>query len=239
MNPILEKRLFTVVENRPLATDAFELILKPVDTAMFPFVAGQWVYLYLLNEDGTEWARAAFSIASAPSESKDGLELAIKVYGDYTKRAQLLKAGDSVRIQGPFGVFTLKPGSEPLVLCAGGIGISPFRSMARELAAQNDPRSVTLFYSNPTRDSAGYVDEFVALAKSHPQFRPVFIYTRESVPDSENRRFDATMLATHVAVPSAADYLMCGPQPFMDAVKDALTAQGLGLKAKLRKELFN
>jgi len=240
MNPILEKRLFTVIKNRPVATGIFELTLQPAEgTEMFRFIAGQWVYLYLLNEDGSEWARAAFSIASAPSESTTQLELTIKVYGDYTKRAQQLASGERVRLQGPFGVFTVKPGAAPIVLCAGGIGLTPFRSMIRELAAQHDPRSVTLFYSNPTREAAAYVEELKQLTMTHSQLHVVFLFTREIVPESEQRRLDATTLTTHVANPSVADYFMCGPEPFMDAIKEALMALKIDPKTHLHKELFN
>jgi len=240
VNPLLEKRLFTVVKNEPLATGMFQLTLAPAEgMAVFPFIAGQWVYLYLLNEDGSEWARAAFSIASAPSESTATIQLAIKVYGDYTKRAQTLKEGDRVHIQGPFGVFMVKQGNAPLVFCAGGIGITPFRSMVRELFAMHDARPMTLFVSNSTRDAAAYIDEFRELAKIHPTLRVISIFTRESVPDSESRRLDATMLSAHVADLSGVEYYACGPHPFVDAVRDTLVSLGVDSKTKLHKEFFN
>lgn len=239
MNPILEKRLYTVKQNTSIAAESFQLQLTPDDaTTHSTFVAGQWVYMYLLNEDGSEWGRAALSIASAPSESKKQYELALKVYGDYTTRAKKLTVGSKVRIQGPFGVFTLKSGTAPLVMCAAGIGITPFRSMIREMLATHDPRPITLFYSNKTTDSAAYIEEFTQLAASHPQLNLVLIYTREEVAGSEHRRFDGMMLSAHVQNLAEAEYLVCGPQSFMDAVKEILIAQQIDPKLKLRKEAF-
>lgn len=238
--PPISLRDFRVTKNAPLAKGIFALTLEPADgEPVFAFQAGQWVYLHLLNGDGTLWAKTAFSIASAPAESSKTIELAIKVYGDYTKRAQTLTPGDAVKIHGPFGVFTLRPGTAPLAMFAGGIGVTPLRSMIRELAATHDPRPTILLYSNPKHDAAAYAEEFRELAKAHPAFHPIFAYTREQgVPGGECRRIDATMMEAHIPDMASAEYFMCGPRPFMDAIRECLEARGVDVKTKLHKELF-
>ncbi len=242
MNPILEKRLFRVTRNRTLTPDAFELTLEPADDKpMFPFKAGQWVYLYLLNDDGSEWARAAFSIASAPTDSASRFDLAVKVYGDYTKRAQTLKEGDTVRIQGPFGLFVPKEEEAPLVMYAAGIGVTPFMSMIREELAHGCRREMVLFYTNKTTSDISYEKELRELAGMCPIFKVVFAVTRESPDgwDGEVRRIDADIIRANVDDPEYAEHLMCGTNEFMDAVAAMLTDLGVDIKARLRKERFS
>ena len=242
MNPILLKRLFHVTSNRALAPDIYELTLAPADAEQaFTFKAGQWVYLFLLNEDGSEWARAAFSIASAPSMKDGVVQLAIKVYKDYTKRGQALKVGDAVRLQGPFGVFVPKEGTESLVMFGGGIGVTPFMSMIREALHQDAQRDVVLIYANRTREEISYEQELRELQRLHPRLRVVFILTRENPEgwDGETRRIDAKMITDVVKDVTSASYFACGPVEFMDAAKATLETLGVDVKKQFHKELFN
>ena len=91
------------------------------------FLAGQWVYWHLLNQDGSSWGRAAFSVSSAPGEFDEEFQLGVKVQGFHQKGGQL-QPGDVIGIQGPFGVFTLPKQADHLVFFAGGIGVTPFRA---------------------------------------------------------------------------------------------------------------
>jgi ferredoxin-NADP reductase len=239
--PLPELRLFRVTANRPLADDAYALVLEPADEKpMFSFLAGQWVMMHLLNPDGSAWGRAAFSVAGAPHESTTSIELAIKIYGDYTKKAYELKPGDLVKLQGPYGVFTLPSGSDPLMMFAGGIGVTPFRSMLREMATQNDPREAVLFYSNKTPSLTSYAEELRAFSKAHPKLKTVFVYTREpSSEPCEEGRLTREMIAKYVPDFHAAQYLMCGPNEFMDAIRVILETEGVDVKARLHKERFS
>jgi len=240
VNSILEKRLFTIVRNEPLAVGIFQLTLSPKGE-MFTFKAGQWVYLYLLKESNSEWAHAAFSIASAPSDSSKTIDLAIKVYKDYTKRAQILKIGEMVRIQGPFGMFTLNISDEPLVLYAAGIGVTPFMSMIREEFARGQRREIILFYTNKTKSDIAYEIELRELMRIYSQFTVVFFLTR-SAPghwNGETKRLDATIIRRMVADPVSSEHFMCGPNEFMDAITKILISLGVDIKIKLRKERFS
>ena len=239
--PLPVMRPFRVVSNTPLADETFELRLTPNDGApLFSFQAGQWVMLHLLNEDGSSWGKAAFSISNAPCEAKEEIDLAIKVHGDYTKRAQTLKAGDVVNVQGPYGAFVLRPSSEPLVLFAGGIGITPMRSMLRQVLLSGESRRVVLFYSNRTRNVTAYEQELRDLAKTHPQFTVIFFATQEQAEgwDGICGRIDGARVQGVLTDVVNNDYCMCGPSPFMDAIKEMLSGLGVDVKAKLRKELF-
>lgn len=239
---ILRVRPYLVREIKWESADVYTLLLEPApDEPMIPFVAGQWVYLHLLNDDGSSWGRAAFSIANAPSEAKECIELAIKIEKDFTKRGGNLQPGDKVGIQGPFGVFTLPENLSSLTLFAGGIGIAPLRSMLREAYLRQLPMDVTLFYSNRYVEDAVYLEELESLPKVWPRFKPVFTLTGEDNPSiwkGELGRLNAAMLHRHISDFSQGEFFMCGPDNFMEGIKLLLEAEGIDVKKRLKKELF-
>ena len=237
-----QKRNYRVISTKRIAESQFELSLSPADgEPMFDFVPGQWVMIELPDPNGGKVWKSAYSISNAPHEARDRFEIAVKVDGDFTKRLEKLVVGDEVIAQGPYGVFTLKPGQSPLVIFAGGVGFTPFRSMIRSMVAVKDPRPVVLFYSNRTQSEIAYAHEFRELAASHPLFKPVFILTRE-VPaewDGESRRLDREMILKYIPNLQSAEFLMCGSRSFMEAVQAILIAEGIDIKTRLRKELFD
>ena len=93
--------------------------------------AGQFIDMTLLNpsETDAEGNARTFSIASGPHE-KD-LMVTTRIRNTAFKRVlKTLPIGTTVRIDGPFGDLTLPHNTgRALVFLAGGIGITPFRSM--------------------------------------------------------------------------------------------------------------
>lgn len=241
INPVLVIRPFRVQELKWETADSYTVDIMPVDPSdAISFVPGQWVYLHLLNQDGTTWARAAYSVANAPSDGMP-LELGIKLKGDFTRRASKLMPEDRVSVQGPFGVFVLPKNEGPLVIFAAGIGITPFRSMLRELISQKQERNVVLFYSNKSVEDAPYLEELLDLQKQYSWFKPVFNLT-QAVPEQgtwEKGRLDAGMIEKYLPSDTPeTTYMMCGPVGFMDTIKQTLTAKGIDVKKRLKQELF-
>lgn len=237
-----QKRTYRLVSHKSIAEGQFELSFVPADAQpMFEFIPGQWMMIELPDPNGGKVWKSAYSISNAPHEAKDAFEIAVKIDGDFTKRLDKLAVGEEVVAQGPYGVFTLKPGEAPLVIFAGGVGFTPFRSMIRSMVAVKDPRPVILFYSNRVQAEIAYAHEFRELAATHSLFKPVFILTREQPEnwDGETRRLDREMLKKYVPDLHAAEFLMCGSRSFMEAVQAILVEEGIDIKARLRKELFD
>lgn len=232
-------RPYRVLENTPLAKGMFRLVLEAVDThePLPAFVAGQWVNVRLQNDDGSEWAKAAYSLANAPASGTQRIELGIKVEGDFTKRLMVLAAGDVVDLQGPWGVFTMRPGFQRHVFVAGGIGVTPFISMIREGVEKGT--DMRLLYSCRTPDEAAYLDELRELATQYPHFKMTCTCTRASSGtwDGEQGRITAELLQREIADIEGTECLLCGPDAFMAAVREALVAQGFDPK-NVRQESF-
>lgn len=237
-----QKRSYRITSNQSIAEGQFELSLAPTDgQAMFSFIAGQWMMLELPDPQGGKPWKSAYSISNAPHEAQQGFQVAVKLAGDFTKRLESLRPGEEILAQGPYGVFTLRQHERPIVIFAGGVGFTPFRSMIRALVEAKDPRPVFLFYSNRKESEIAYAHEFRALAKTHPLFKPIFILTREQPEnwEGESRRIDREMLLKYVPDLSAPEFLACGPMVFMDHVRELLASEGVDLKTQFRKELFD
>jgi ferredoxin-NADP reductase len=239
--PVLQVNRYVVEELVWETLNVFTLKLSAEQGLPFTFVAGQWVYLHLLNQDGSSWGRAAFSIASAPTESKKQIQLAVKIEKDFTKKAGQLQPGDVVGIQGPFGVFVLPETAPKLVMFAGGIGIAPFRSMIREVLARQLPIEIVLFYSNSFIEESVFFEELDDFALQSPKFKAICTLTGGDVSSEwtgETGRFNQVMFDKYCKDEPGNIYLMCGPEAFMEQVKEVLTVKGVDIKTRLKKELF-
>ncbi|WP_018992064.1 PDR/VanB family oxidoreductase [Aromatoleum toluclasticum] len=131
-----------------------------------------------------------------------------------------LKAGDRVTVTGPKNEFALhEPGPDetPVVLLAGGIGITPVASMAAALKAAGRP--FVLHYSGRSRDQLAFVDALAALAGD-----ALVLHT----DDDPMTRLEVGALLDSVkqARGEAPHLYVCGPKGMIDATIDGAKARG-------------
>jgi ferredoxin-NADP reductase len=146
-----------LVENREIAKNTFFLSFD-IGGEDFSFTAGQYLKLALDSGPSTRDNCHEFSIASSPTDK----QLAIATRGsDSIFKQSLLNGplGRQVFISGPFGYFILP--IEPSAVCfiAGGIGITPFRSMMRYLDKKSLGHKISLIYINHNQDTAIFLEE--------------------------------------------------------------------------------
>lgn len=238
---VLRVREARVVRLHRCTPELFELECTLVERDDFSFIAGQWVYLHLVDEAGASIAKGAFSLANAPEEGKD-LRFGIKIYGRLTSTFSEMREGDRLGIQGPFGRFVLPAEDVPFAFFGGGIGITPLRSMV--FAALHDAARtarVLLFWVARTEEELIYHAEFLAWQKTFPErFTYVPSLTREHRADwqGERGRLEARMLDRDDFSWESAHAFTCGPQLFMDGIKVLLTARGLEGKPRYHEERF-
>lgn len=138
----------------------------------FTFKAGQSVDMTLLNPSETdgEGNGRAFSIASAPDE--DMLLVATRMRDTAFKRVLgTMPIGSQVRIDGPFGNLVLHNNQARAgVFLAGGIGITPFRSMMLRATKDLLPHRLFLFYSNRKPEDAPFLQELEALQRQNIRY---------------------------------------------------------------------
>jgi ferredoxin-NADP reductase len=108
--------------------------------------------------------RRSFTIASSPTESE--VHLGVKFYqpsSTFKSKLKEMKEGEAVLAGNVSGDFVLPVNTaEKILFIAGGIGITPFRSMLKNLIDRDEKRDIVLLYSVSNQDEIAYSDIFEA-----------------------------------------------------------------------------
>ncbi len=201
--------------------------------AGFTFKAGQFVELTLTNppETDSEGNSRAFSIASAPSEPH--LMFATRMRETAFKRVmRTLPLGTNVQIDGPFGNLILHNNTaRAAVLLAGGIGITPFRSIVVRAAKEQLPHRLFLFYSNRRPEDAAFLGELQALRAENANYTLVDTMTEVKRGSNswkgENGRISKEMLIRHLGDLKGPLYYLAGPPGMVGAMQHVLDTAGV------------
>ena len=201
--------------------------------AEFHFTPGQFVDLTLLDppETDAEGNIRTFSIASAPAE--EDLVVATRMRDTAFKRVLAkMPLGSELKLEGPLGSFTLHSNpSRPAVFLAGGIGITPFRSMIVNAARQGLAHRIALFYANRRPEDSAFLQELQQSPKANKNLQFIGVMTEienSKLPWSgETGYIDKAMLARFVPDLSAPIYYIAGPPAMVSAMKTSLTAAGV------------
>ena len=117
--------------------------------------AGQFFMLRVLTP--SQWWRPHPFSVSAPPTNRE-IRFTIGNRGDDTAKLQLLRPGTRVILEGPYGIFSERKRTRPnVVLMAAGIGVSPVRALAENLAAE--PGDVTVIYRASSKSDAALLQE--------------------------------------------------------------------------------
>lgn len=217
----MRRRKFTtaLTGRRQVADDTVEVSFARPEA--FTFHAGQYVQVRvpkLLHRDSRGGSRV-FSVTSSPLDEST-ISIAYRETGSGFKRTLAeLATGAEVKIEGPHGFATLpRDSGRPVVLVAGGIGITPFMSMLR--LCRDDPgatpRRITLLYANRSPRTAAYLDELRDLGRVRTQLT---VRTHFGLVDESFLRKDVTQ--------TDATWYVAGPPIMVDAVRGTLHVLGV------------
>lgn len=201
------------------------------DTGSLRFKPGQYMeFTVPHNQADVRGVRRYFTIASSPTEKN--LHIGVKFYpnGSSFKKALLgLNPRSEVGIAGVGGDFVMPTDtSKKLAFIAGGIGVTPFRSMMKYLVDTGEQRDVILLYSERTVSDLAYGDVFDA-AQKIPGLKVVYSISNEpEVP----RGYLHGMISAEVIAREIPDYrerlfYISGPHPMVMAVEKQLESLGV------------
>jgi ferredoxin-NADP reductase len=201
--------------------------------AGWQFKAGQAVDITLLNppETDSEGNTRAFSLASAPQEGM--LMIATRMRDTAFKRVlRTLPLGSAVKVDGPFGDLTLHNNTaRAAVFLAGGIGITPFRSIVVRAAKEKLPHRIFLFFSNRRTEDAPFLEELQRLERENPNYKLIATMTemhRSSRSWSGERDLiSKEMLARHLKQAASPIYYIAGPPGMVKGVREVLNRSGV------------
>lgn len=189
------------------------------DAAGATWRPGQYQTYELAQVPGGEAAsKRFFTIASAPSEGE--IHISTRVTDSAFKQAlAALQPGDTIEAHDIEGDFTWET-DEPVVLVAGGIGVTPYRSMLLERAATGKSLPAHVLYFG--RDEAfAFRDELAKVGVAHPELRIDYIV---------GERITADTILAHAPEATERTTYLSGPEPMVDAVGEALQARGVTIK---------
>lgn len=200
---------------------------------------GQFVMMRLagVNDPLLGRALALYDVVLDAEEKPEGLDVVYLVVGKMTRRLATMLPGAPIEVWGPLGNGFPPTETEHLVMVAGGIGQTPFLSLAREylgLHAYGDParvvpraRKVTLCYGARSREYLVGVEDFEQAG----------VEVRVSTDDgSAGHHGLVTDLIGSVVEGSSLGCRLacCGPEPMMEAA--AKVARQLGLRCQVSLE---
>lgn len=190
----------------------------------FTWEAGQHTYWKFKDHKVEEGDRPirVFSIASAPEDGYLMFTTRIAEFHTSFKDILLkdLKVGDGMYVANPKGEFNIHGEYKKSLIIAGGIGITPIRSILRHLQHNNDAdHEITLFYSDD-RGEFAYEEAFKEITEAMPNLDLHYISNRDE--------FTEKVDTYTKEVQNEAEYLIAG-SPGMNAMFSS-KLQGLGIK---------
>jgi len=175
---------------------------------------------------GGKTARRMFSLSSAPQENR--VTITTHWHGDnasnYKKALWDLQPGDNAKIRGPVGPMYLRDFSANNILIAGGIGITPFRSMLIEADLLSEDIHATLLYANKSAEEVIFKIELDKLSDKLKNLKVQYLYSpamitesiiKDSISDSKSEN---------------TNYYLSGPPEMIKTYKKLLKDIGISRK---------
>lgn len=217
----IARRRYRVAKVERPANNVVELSLTS-DGNSLSHEAGQFVYLtpFDPNLPAGRGEEHPYTLSSAPGESV--LRVAIKDLGDASHAIQNITPGSEVRVEGPYGKFfpaTARPAA-PELWIAGGIGITPFLSRARQLAGLGASVDIVLIFCVQDEARALYLEELRELAARLAGFRLEMHYFYQRGP------LDGDFLAERCGNTAKRAVYICGPAPLLPLAQRLVQAAG-------------
>ena len=231
-------RTVRVAARRLESADTVSLVLTSPDGAPLPaFLPGQYLSVGVTLPDGARQIRQ-YSLCSAPSagswritvkrvlaaELPDGTLAPAGEVSNFLY--ENVFEGDDLRVTLPFGDVVLPPaGDAPLLLASAGIGCTPVIGMLNHLADTEDRRTISVLHADRSAASHAHRRELAELVERLPSASLHRWYedlgARRPVDVVHAGRVDLS----EVSLEPGTQAFLCGPLPFMLAVRDALVAR--------------
>ncbi len=216
---VVRTTTLTLLEHRIEESGVHTFIFRP---AWHPhYRAGQHALFTLPGRNVTGKSWRAFSIASAPHE--EVIQIGTNIpdsASDFKTKLRNLQVGETIKMHGPFGEFYLRPSFKRIIGIAGGIGITPFRSLIADATERKDQTHITIIYS--ARERHTYQAELDRWAQENPNLTLIYSHVPEEVTTALR-----TLITAHG---NSAHYFISGAPAMIQAM--ANTCQEKGIDAK-------
>ncbi len=230
--------MLTLTDKEEIAKDTFAF--RFVTPHMPRFSAGQYLEWTLPHVPDDRGIRRYFTIAAAPTESE--LQIGVKFFPDgssFKKALGELEPGARLYAAQLGGDFVLPADPDrKLAFIAGGIGVTPFRSMVRHLIDLGEKRNITLFYATRTDAEIAYRPLWEEAAAQLP-FRMIRVLADEDAraDDAEHGFVTHEMLRRRLPDWQERDFYLSGPDAMVQTYKHLLRGMGVA-DARIHTDYF-
>lgn len=170
---------------------------------------------------GMWWASQPYSLSAAPTS--DRLRITVKALGDHSRKLALVLPGTRVMAEGPYGALTAaRRTRRKALLVAGGVGITPLRTLFQTLPAQSG--DLTLVYRASNEADLVFRNELEQLADRR-RAKVHFLTGRRT--DLGYDPLSAPSLVANVPDLRHHDVYVCGPTGMTESVTRSLRAAGV------------
>lgn len=182
---------------------------------------GQYLYYNLPHPDADDrkdhrW----FTVSAAPYENH--VMLTTRIIGDkassFKKALAALQPGDEVEADPPEGDFVAENPEGEYVFVAGGIGITPFRSILKQLDHDGHDLKATMLYANRDGDYV-FHEELADLGARHPDFHVQYF--------TDPRHIEADDIQAAGKAYQNPTYYVSGPEPMVEHYVDVFKSLGI------------
>lgn len=215
--------------------------LVSVDGYLPPFIAGQYLTVFT-DIDGVRTGRP-YSISSPPTE-RAYYEITIrKAPGGFVSNYfhDCVKVGDIIETASPAGQFYYNPmvHGKKIVLIAGGIGITPFRSMIRNMLDRgNQDVDIHMLYGSRTINDVPFLDELREYEKNNDNFKFDLVISEPDENWTGLKGFISADMIREAGIDiDGSVFFVCGPKGLYDFCVPQLESLGLTRK-RLRREVM-
>ena len=245
LHPPIQNLVISEIKEETKSSKTFRLIPDPdsyTDKLAF-FRAGQYLSLKV-NVDGIPITRP-YSISSSPSDALRGFyEITIRKedHGFLTEYIwEKWVKETKIKSSGPNGYFYYDPirDMKEIVGIAGGSGIAPFRSMAKEIMEGKLNISLTLLYGSSEEDDILFYEEFKEYEGRHPEkIKIIHVLSCDeiSLEDCEQGFITADIIEKYSNFNNSSLFI-CGPQIMYDFIDKELSKFNIP-QNRIRKEVF-
>ncbi|KMK75247.1 FAD-dependent oxidoreductase [Alkalihalobacillus pseudalcaliphilus] len=184
--------------------------------------------LFTITHKKIKGATKPFTVSSSAKEEYVQITTEIGEQPSEFKQALLeLTEGETIRMSGPVGAFYLKE-DRPTLLIAGGIGVTPFRAMLKELENEQRNHPIHLLYIDSDKVFL-YQDEFQTMASNQPFIVVSFLEARDDL----YQKIDAFIQAYK----NNGDYFVAGSKSMVGSMTNYLIKQEVS-KKRIKKDSF-
>lgn len=233
-------RVWEVVERVEETADVATFRLRPADGGPLPdFRAGQYVSVRVELPDGAHQIRQ-YSLSSAPGSPVRQIGVkrvrgeASGPDGEVSNHLHTrVHVGSTIELSAPYGDLVLDDTDAPVLLASAGIGVTPMIAMLEQLALTGHRAPVTVVHADRSPADHALRADHEAYAAKLADAAVHFWYEQDAEGAGRPGRADLSS----VAVASGTRAYLCGPLPFMRAVRGQLIDKGVA-PADIHYEVF-